>query len=361
MKFVHIADMHFDGPFTNLSNKDMLGEKRRLDQRKVFKKVIEYIKENNVEYFFISGDLYEQKYIKKSTIEYINNLCKEIPNTNIFISPGNHDPYIKNSYYNTYNWNDNIKIFNGSLEKIEIDNINIYGYGFNDFYMRTSIIDTVKIEDDNKINILVTHGSMDGGSDDLREYNPLSYVELKNLGFDYIALGHIHKTNYEENNSKNIIYPGSTISMGFDELGKHGMIVGEVYKHKLELRFVELDEKQFIEIKLDVTKILSKEELIERINEINIEENEYVKIVLIGKRNFEINVYEIYRLIANDNIIKVKDNTQISFDLNDYTNETTLKGLYAGMMLEKLSNNKLRDEEIDIIQKAIEIGLDVLS
>ena len=59
MKFVHIADMHFDSPFVKLSDKDILGDLRRLEQRKVFKKIIEYIKNNNIKYFFISGDLYE--------------------------------------------------------------------------------------------------------------------------------------------------------------------------------------------------------------------------------------------------------------------------------------------------------------
>ena len=81
MKFVHIADMHFDSAFSNLSDKDIMGDLRRLEQRKVFKKIVEYIKENNVEYLFISGDLYEHKYIKQSTIEYINNLFKEMPET----------------------------------------------------------------------------------------------------------------------------------------------------------------------------------------------------------------------------------------------------------------------------------------
>ena len=38
MKFVHIADMHFDSPFVKLSDKDILGDLRRLEQRKVFKK-----------------------------------------------------------------------------------------------------------------------------------------------------------------------------------------------------------------------------------------------------------------------------------------------------------------------------------
>ena len=77
MKFIHIADMHFDSPFVNLSDKDGLGDFRRLEQRKTFKKVIEYIKENDIKYLFIAGDLYEQKYIKKSTIQYINNLFEK--------------------------------------------------------------------------------------------------------------------------------------------------------------------------------------------------------------------------------------------------------------------------------------------
>ena len=50
------------------------------------------------------------------------------------------------------------------------------------------------------------------------------------MGFDYVALGHIHKLDYNTEENQRIIYPGSTISMGFDELGKHGFIVGELKK-----------------------------------------------------------------------------------------------------------------------------------
>ena len=61
MKFIHIADVHFDRPFVNLSDKEGWGDFRRLDQRKYFKKVIEYIKEEDIPYLFIAGDLYEHK------------------------------------------------------------------------------------------------------------------------------------------------------------------------------------------------------------------------------------------------------------------------------------------------------------
>ena len=285
MKFVHIADMHFDSTFLNLSDKDIMGDLRRLEQRKVFKKIVEYIKQNKIEYLFISGDLYEHKYIKQSTIEYINNLFKEIPKTRIFIAAGNHDPKIKNSYYNKFNWNENVKIFNSVIEKIETDDCNIYGYSFDDFYCEGCDIENIEIEKNGKYNILVIHGNLDGAKEDDKPYNPISRSLLEEKGFDYVALGHIHKLDYNTYENQKIVYPGSTISLGFDELGTHGMIVGEL-NNGLKLKFVPLDDEEFVKRKLSVDNMYSKEELIESINEMNINSNEYVEIILTGRRNF---------------------------------------------------------------------------
>ena len=198
MKFVHIADMHFDTSFAQISNTE-LGNSRRLEQRKALKKIIEYIKENNVDYLFIAGDFYEHKYIRESTIEYINKLFKEIEQTKIFITPGNHDPLIKNSFYNKYKWNDNVHIFNSKISCVNDGNINIYGYGFDDFYYTNPEIESLELEDKNKINILITHASLDGTNNVDLQYNAVSKRTLENIGFDYVALGHIHKSNYTEN------------------------------------------------------------------------------------------------------------------------------------------------------------------
>ena len=360
MKFVHIADMHFDSPFVNLSDKESLGDLRRLDQRKAFKKVIEYIKENKIKYLFISGDLYEQKYIKKSTIEYINNLFKEIPETKIFISPGNHDPYIKNSYYYKFNWSENVKIFSSKIEKIELEDADIYGFGFDDFYCKDFNIKELNIENKNKLNILIIHGTLNGGTIQEHEYNPISKNELEEKSFDYVALGHIHKLDYNTQENQRIVYPGSTVSLGFDELGKHGMIVGDVEKEKIKLEFIPLDEKEFKLKEIDVTEIISKEELIEKINELSFNENELIEIILIGKRNFEINTYELNKLIFNEKIIKIKNKTKINYNLEKIANENTLKGLFAKNIKNKLNDETLTEEEKEIVEKAIEIAFDAL-
>lgn len=355
MKFVHMADMHFDSPFVTLSDKGNLGEKRRIEQRNIFKKIIEYIKENNIKYFFISGDLYEHQYIRKSTIEYINNLFKEVNDTQIFISPGNHDPYLKKSYYNTYKWNNNVHIFNSQFEKIEFEELDIYGYGFDDFYCSETNLENLKIENVNKINILVIHGTLDGANSEEKQYNSIPKKILEEKGFDYIALGHIHKNNFSTKGR--IIYPGSTISLGFDELGEHGMIIGDIDKKENKLEFVKLDDTEFVETEINCTDINSIEQLVEKINSIQIKENNLYKIILNGKRNFEINIYDLYKYEINARIIKIKNKTKPNYNIEKISKENNLKGLFAREIMEETKKSKYNEETIEM---ALEIGMEIL-
>ena len=358
MKFIHMADMHFDGPFTVLNNRNKLGEKRRLEQREALKKVIEYVKENNIEYLFIAGDLYENEYIRRTTIEYINNLFKDIPNTKIYIAPGNHDPYINGSMYKNFKWSDNVNIFNSEIKIIEEDDCDIYGFGFDDFYCRNSDIENIKIKNKEKINILITHGTLNGGTIEDMEYNPLNKNMLKEIGFDYVALGHIHKLDYRNEENQKIVYPGSTISMGFDELGKHGVIVGEVDKENIKLEFIEIDNKEFKELELDISDVNSIEELIEKINELKLEENIFYKLIFIGDKNFEINKYKIFQFITNENIIKIKDNTKIKINLEEISKNNNLKGIFVKEILDELNKNNYDKK---ILQNALEIGLEIIN
>lgn len=182
--------------------------------------------------------------------------------------------------------------------------------------------------------------------------------------------GHIHKKTYEEGDI--FVYPGSINSFGFDELGKHGAIYGIIEKNNSnnnkikKLNFIKLDPKMFEEINLDISDINSEEELIEKIINLNLEKDNYYKIILIGKRNFEINNdkknnnYELINLIKKNNIkniLKIKNNTQINYDLNKLIMQNNLKGIFIKEMIKKLESGFYDKDEV---QKAIEIGLSVL-
>ena len=351
MKFIHMADMHFDTPFTFLGEKENFGDIRRLEQREAFKKAIEYIKKEKIKYLFISGDLYDQRYVKKTTIEYINNLFEEIPETKIFISPGNHDPFLKNSYYNEFNWSESVYIFNDEIGLYEFEDVDIYGFGFNDFYCNSFNVENIKIKNKEKINILVLHGDVDASKNSEVLYNPVTNSELSALGFDYIAMGHIHK---RQTINGNIVYPGSTVSLGFDELGEHGMLEVNLEKHNLEINFIKLDNREFIEFELDISEVVTQEELIEKINELNLNENNMYKIVLTGIKNFEIDTNKLLKLNMKKNILKIKNKTKIKYNLEEISKQNNLKGIFVSEMLDLL---KSEPEKAKIIQKALEIGL----
>jgi len=81
----------------------------------------------------------------------------------------------------------------------------------------------------------------------------------------------------------------------------------------------------------------------------------------MGNRNFEINTYDLLKYIENERIIKIKDHTKIAYNLEQMANENTLKGLFTKEMLEKLDQEEPNEEEKEILEKAIEIGLEALS
>lgn len=353
MRFIHMADMHLDSPFYILSQQEELGDIRRLEQRKILKKIIEKIKLEKIKYLFISGDLYENQYIRKSTIEYINNLFKSIPETKIFIAPGNHDPFLANSYYNIFKWPENVYIFNSEIKQYEFEDADIYGYGFSDFYCTDSKYEEIKIKNKEKINILVMHGSLNASKTLDMQYNPINENKLKGLGFDYVALGHIHKKMIDGN----IVYPGSCISFGFDELGQHGIMDVNLEKNKLEINFEKMDEKEFVELNVDISDIFSEEELVEKINNIKLEENKYYKIILEGNKNLEINKNKLLKIITKKNILKIKDFSKIKLNLEKIKNENSLKSYFIEEIIKLKEENIYTEEQLDI---ALEVGLNAL-
>ena len=120
------------------------------------------------------------------------------------------------------------------------------------------------------------------------------------------------------------------------------------------MQFIEIDKIQFVEQKIDITDMISEEELIEKINSEHYEENKYFKLIFIGNKKFEINTNKILKNISHENIIKLKDKTKLEINLENIANQNNLKGIFVKNLLNKIQENP---NEKNKILKAIEIGL----
>ncbi|MFZ5968032.1 MAG: metallophosphoesterase family protein [Bacillota bacterium] len=366
IKILHCGDMHFDTPFSGLSPKD--AEKRKEDLRETFGKIIGLVKEEAVELLLISGDLFDSSNITKTTIDYILEKLKEVPDVHVFISPGNHDPYTDKSYYKLIPWPPHVHIFSPTLEKIEIPQkkVWVYGTGFGDHYMPKALIEDFQIEEDDHIHIMVIHGDVvaQGQSSD---YNPVTENTIRNSGLDYLALGHQHRhTGIKKAGKTFWSYPGNPEGRGFDELGPKGVLIGEVGKDYCNLRFVETCKRKYIEERIDISGAFTYEEISGRIlQNIDLEEDHkhLYRIILTGEIHEEFNIHtHVIQEKLRDKLfwVSVKDETTVKMNEENLERDFSLKGVFVKKMREKIKHCT-SDEERQKLEQALKIGIYALN
>ncbi len=362
IRFIHCGDVHLDARFTGTGLTDNKAKERRQELRDVFTRIIDECIKRQVNLLLISGDLFEHEYISRTTITFVINQLSRIPNVKIFITPGNHDPYVANSYYAMLNWPENVHIFKNKIECITLPeySIAVYGAGFSQKYQYDSMINKpLNIQDNQKkTKILLTHGTIDSISEEC-EYHPIQSQEIEE--FDYVALGHYHTIKKMKN--KKIIYCGSPEPLGFDEQGEHGIIVGEIENQKINIEFVKMNKRNYITKEIDITETYTIEEVEEQIkNKVEETKKHLIKIILIGRRKKEL-VLDVAllnsRLEHKSYYLKIIDNTKCDYDLEELIKQPNLKGVFVKNMLNAIENatDKFEKEKFN---HALQLGLDAI-
>ena len=363
-KFLHMADVHLDTPFSSLSSFGGVASERRIEQRFLFKKAMDLAIEKKVEAILIAGDLYEHSYVSRATISFLNECFNSVPNIKIFISPGNHDPFVKNSYYSTYEWAPNVHIFKEKLECINLNNLNvsIYGVGFNDFLLYDSSLKDFEVQDHNRINIMVTHGTVDALSGS-PGYHTISTAQLENSGLDYIALGHIHKFIPNLIKGK-ACYCGAPVALGFDEPGAHGVVIGTIGKEQLDIKFIPIDIREYLTLEVNVTGCQNAQVLVERVLENltpRLEKSNYYKVLVTGMVGDELlDELDFVKRMLDESIegfrIAINFKFLPEYDYEKIATGNDLKSLFVKSFLFKIEQ-EYDDVEKQRLMKALYIGL----
>ncbi|MBE6053270.1 MAG: DNA repair exonuclease, partial [Clostridium sartagoforme] len=296
---------------------------------------------------------------------FIKNQIERISNIRVFISPGNHDPYNEKSFYKMIDWPNNVYIFKGSMESVTIESLNtvVWGAAFNEHHIRKSILKDVKIKE-NYINIMTIHGDI-SNTDEGNEYNPITLMDIAKSKLDYIAIGHRHNFSEilrEENTY--YAYAGCPQGRGFDELGDKGIILGEVTKGAVDLKFLKTSKRNYYVEEIDISNSVSYDEVRMKILAAIKEEdrkNNLYKIILKGEIESYINLREevILEKIKGDfYFVKVIDKTEVKLDFDKISKDYSIKGVYARKLLEKINEE---DSDKEILQMALKLGIQSLS
>lgn len=358
IRFIHTADVHIGMSFKSASFGTAVGQTRRAEIKETFFRILDECSENKVELLLIAGDLLEQDYVTVSDMKDLRNRFADMPNTHICIIAGNHDPIInERSMYSIMDWSENVHIFDTLMEKYSIEalDIDVYGFSWSTKEIREYGFDFLEISDQDKTNILMLHGDADNYQS---EYLPLNMTDLFGKGFDYIALGHIHKPDGTQHRWA---YPGSPEPLDFSEKGPHGIIEGIIDEGNVSFQFRSFSKREFVEKNYTVDENMSFEEiknLIIRDLENDVTPNNLYRINILGIRDIDVNIdLDIIKDAVMEIVFygEVYDRTFENYDLD------RIKKDNQGNIIETFINHmQEKGLEDPVVKDALYEGLHIL-
>lgn len=357
ISFIHTGDVHIGMKFTTSKLDQDTSKNKRIEIIDTFLNIVKRCKSEKIDFLLIAGDLFEDELCTIADLKIINDSFKDIKNTNIIMITGNHDYLNEKSLYNLIDWNKNVYIIKEkNLSKLSFEkyNTDVWGLSWYEKEKSAQRFKDIKLNKDRN-NILLLHGDI---IDKKSKYMPIDKNHLKDLEFDYIGLGHIHKHQYISNN---ICYCGSPEPLDFGETGDHGIIEGIIDKNGLETKFISLANRRYHIKRLNINEDMTYNDILD--NVINVDNNErlqkdFFRIILNGfiDKDIKPKIKELeYKLKDKFYFIKIIDNTKENYDLEGLlkNNEENIIGRYIMEMKDK----GLEDETIT---NALTIGLEEL-
>lgn len=349
-KFIHTADIHLGANFKNSYFGGEIGNIRRKELWETFEKLINQVKEEKIELLLIAGDLYENDSFSFKDFFRLTGILGSIPLTKVIIISGNHDKFHSNSYYFTEEWPDNVTILGkNGLESVYFEdlNLNVIGYSWDNYSRnQSSIINQIEINNGSS-NILMLHG------DDTSSYMDFDFQKLKDLNFDYIACGHIHKPKFIYDN---IAYCGSLEPLDITEIGDRGYIEG-IIGEKNSFKFKPFSKRKFLNYKLSIDADMNYLDMINRTSkDINHTNLDFLMLEIDGikAREFDIDILKEY-LQREYFYVKIVDNSTEDFDLD------RLRETYKDTLIQYYIDSFQNNEDIDPVNKrALYLGLSAL-
>ncbi len=370
VSFIHTADIHLDAPFSSLGDKEK-ADIRRNELENGLQSIIDRARIQNINLLIISGDFFEESCVRGSSIIGIRNLFSELYGTEVVIIPGNHDPLKENSYYNTLSWSENVHILRNSKQVLFLEKFNacIYNMGANGRIVEDHLAIKDKIISADTFNILVFHGTVDMPFEE-SNYNAIGSKDIFELGMDYVALGHMHNYIRFQNETSLMVNPGSPQPLGFDEEGVHGFIQGNIrftddYNKFAEANFIPLTSRNYCNLDLDITGCKINEDIVMKLStddNIKFSNNNLYSITLKGfiSKGFTPDIKILIEYLKSKCFyVRIKNETSIQFDFEQYLEEPGIKGEFVRMLLDMQENEASQDKK-EILSMAIQLGLQAM-
>lgn len=327
MKFIHIADVHLGAqPDVGAAYSEL----RPRELWETFSAVIRVCEEEQADLLLIAGDLFHRQPLLRELKE-VDYLFSTLSVTKVVLITGNHDYIRKNSYYSTFAWSSNVHpLFGREPEWVRFPDLDtaVCGFSYYEREIREPLYDRVKADSRARYQILLAHGGDES-------HIPIRRSTLEQSGFDYIAMGHIHRP--QEIIPHQAAYAGALEPIDKNDTGRHGYIRGEITKRGVHTEFVPFAKREYIHLVLKIDETQTAGSVSARIRR-EVQERgreHFYKMILRGQRDPDI-LFDSETMRLSENVLEVVDETEPAYDIEQVWREN--QGNLIGKFIEQFPN-----------------------
>jgi DNA repair exonuclease SbcCD nuclease subunit len=186
---LHTADVHLDS--------DSYGAAHQDRSRVVLHGIVDRALADEVDLVLIAGDLFDHNRVPDETIAFVRAELDRLRQP-VVLMPGNHDALYPNAIYDRHDFTAGaphvrvIRALNGeTIEFPELDAV-VWGRAMAEHEPAFSPLAHIPTPDDRRWSIAMAHGFFYPERERPERSSPIFAEEIRDTGWDYVALGHHH-------------------------------------------------------------------------------------------------------------------------------------------------------------------------
>lgn len=258
-RFIHCADLHIDSPLRGLeADPDAPAARIRSATRDAFTALVDYALDQRVDFIVAAGDLYDGEWPDWRTGQFLVRQVARLSEAGIpFIAiRGNHDAQSVITRDLDQHLPAPARILDHrkpDMEMLDHLQVAIHGQSF----ATAAVLDDLRKAYPPRIegwfNIGVLHTNLDG-REGHGNYAPCVLSDLRNHGYQYWALGHVHTRDIPSRDPW-VVYPGNLQGRSVRETGPRGACIVTVTDGQVagEPLFVPFDTVRWTVLSVDVS------------------------------------------------------------------------------------------------------------
>ena len=280
LRFIHCADLHLDRSFEGLYLMNESVDELLEINEKVLESIVSVAIQEAVDFVLLVGDTFHQNRPSlKTQHQFFTQMSRlEVAHIPVYLSFGNHDYYEEARYW--FDFPKNVHLFTEeTVQTIIGETKQGVSYCISGFSYQKPWLDESKVAQfprrQGTYHIGMYHGDQQG-----EHYAPFVVQEMKQKGYDYWALGHIHVATTLSTQPP-IIYPGTPQGHTQKEKETPGILLVTLTQGEATWEAIPVHQLSWQEITLSLAGVSNQRMALEKIqNLFTVSKKALIRLVL---------------------------------------------------------------------------------